>query len=109
MIDDLRRLFPKTKNEDLAEYIGVSQRTLVRKARELRLEKDSVWMAVIRETNRRLADFEARRKGYPGGFVKGHTEKYGGEFKKGHRFSGDAEQRRREGIRKAWVRRRLGL
>ena len=40
MCDDLKRLFPTTKNDDLAQYLGVSVRTMIRKARKLGIEKD---------------------------------------------------------------------
>lgn len=40
MIADLRRWFPTTLNEELAGILGVSQRTMIRKARELGLQKN---------------------------------------------------------------------
>lgn len=43
MLSDLKRYFPTTKNAELAEMIGVSQRTLIRKARELGISKDEQW------------------------------------------------------------------
>lgn len=43
-LETMRREFPTTTNEDLAIDLGVSQRTLIRKARELGLEKDPNWL-----------------------------------------------------------------
>ena len=47
MLDYLRRHFSTTLNEDLADYLGVSLRTMIRKARELGLRKDPRWLSEI--------------------------------------------------------------
>ena len=39
MIADLKRYFPTTPNKDVADILGVSERTLIRKARELGINK----------------------------------------------------------------------
>lgn len=62
MIRTLRELFPTTKNADLAIELGVSERTLVRKARELGVNKDPVWQSEVWEENRKLAHFANRIK-----------------------------------------------
>lgn len=52
MIDTLKRDFATTLNEELAGVLGVSIRTMIRKARELGLEKDRQWLRDI--SNARL-------------------------------------------------------
>ena len=51
MLDDLRRLFARTKNEEVAVVCGVSVRTMIRKARELGLQKDPEWMRAHSRAN----------------------------------------------------------
>lgn len=71
MLDYLRRNFPTMLNQELAECLGVSQSTMIRKAREMGLEKDKKWLQGIWDERRHMAHSAARRKGYPGGFKKG--------------------------------------
>lgn len=52
---DFRRLFPVTKNEDLAIEFGCSPRTIVRKARQMGLKKDPQWLKGVWDKNRVLA------------------------------------------------------
>lgn len=82
MTDDLKRLFATTRNEDLAELVGVSPRTLVRKARELGLNKDQQWQHGNVMRNLKMAQFESRRLGYPGHIMKGQHRSPETEFKK---------------------------
>lgn len=72
MLSLLQRYFPTTRNEELAELVGVSSRTLVRKARQLGLVKDPVWLKEIYNLNRRAAQAENKRKGPQGSFKKGN-------------------------------------
>ena len=44
MLELLTKKFHNTKNEDLVIDLGVSLRTMIRKARQLELKKDSEWM-----------------------------------------------------------------
>lgn len=44
MISDLKKYYPTTKNAELANLFGVSQRTINRKASELGLCKDKAWL-----------------------------------------------------------------
>lgn len=53
MLCILKRHYATTFNEELAELIGVSPRTLVRKARELGISKDPDWMKEVCRTNAR--------------------------------------------------------
>ena len=121
MCDDLKRLFPTTKNEDLAQYLGVSVSTMIRKARKLGIEKDKDWMHGIVMHHLKMAKFESDRLGKPGRFPKGVHSNPDGEFKKGRietpeqrekRVAGMLEYNKRhpdklkERARKAWVTRR---
>jgi hypothetical protein len=121
MLDYLRRHFPTTLNEELAGCLGVSQRTMIRKARELGLTKDAAWLQQVWDERRRLAHVISKRKGYPGGFVKGVRNNPDGEFKKGRVETPEQRERRvagmleynrkhpdklRERAKKAWVTRR---
>ena len=107
MLDDLIRLFPTTMNEDMADILGVSVRTLIRKARELGLRKDPVWLRGIWEDHRRLARFESRRKGYPGGFQDHPERGMPYRFKKGHQLTPEQKAKQRESMI-AWYRRNPG-
>lgn len=82
MIADLKRYFPTTLNEELAGILNVSPRTMVRKARELGLEKDKVWLRAIWEERRLMAHVESKRRGYPGCFKKGNMIGVEYRFKK---------------------------
>ena len=71
MLSLLKRYYPTTRNEELAELIGVSPRTVTRKARELGLVKDPDWLKEVYNYNRRDAQAASKRKGYPGSFQPG--------------------------------------
>ena len=104
MLSEIRRLYPTNTNQDVSEYIGVSVRTLIRKARELGLEKDPVWLHKIWEDSRRLAQFESRRKGYPGCFRERPESGVKYRFKKGHRISPKEREKISQSL-KDWYRR----
>lgn len=93
MLSDIRRLYPTNTNQDVSEYIGVSVRTLIRKARELGLEKNRTWLHKVWGDNRRLAHFESRRKGYPGGFHERPDTGAPYRFKKGHQMSPEEKEK----------------
>lgn len=71
MLSLLKRHFPNTRNDEVAELIGVSPRTMIRKARELGLEKDPDWLQGVWNFNRMDAQAQSKRKGYPGTFKPG--------------------------------------
>ena len=106
MLHDLRTMYPVTLNEELAGMLGVSIRTLIRKARELGVEKDKTWLGDVWEKHRIMAHDESRRRGYPGGFKKGEHVNPDGEFKHGHSLTDEQEQKRRESLRKSWIKRK---
>ena len=84
MLADLKRHFPTTRNEECAEMLGVSVRTLVRKAREVGVEKDPQWLHGIWNHNRLMGQATTRLHGNRGAFKKGFHSNPAGEFKKGH-------------------------
>ena len=55
MISEMRRYYPTTKNAELADYFGVSQRTINRKAAELGLTKSKQFIADVSKDNGYLA------------------------------------------------------
>lgn len=62
MLSDLKRHYPTTKNKELAELLGVSERTLVRKARELGIGKNPEWLACVSRTNGFIGYLEYKSK-----------------------------------------------
>lgn len=73
MLSLLRRYFPNTKTEEVAEMIGVSHRTVIRKARELGIEKDADFLLRVWDENRLLAHVSNKTNGNSGMIKKGHT------------------------------------
>lgn len=55
MLSELKRYYPTTKNAELADYFGVSQRTINRKAAELGLTKSKQFIADVSKDNGYLA------------------------------------------------------
>jgi hypothetical protein len=121
MLDYLRQHYATTLNEELAGCLGVSVRTMIRKARELGLVKDREWLLSIWDERRVVAQIVSRRMGNPGAFKKGIRHNPDGEFKKGRKESDEMRARRIEKLkkwnrmnpaklteraRKAWVTRR---
>lgn len=103
MLDYLRRHFPTTLNAELAECLGVCMRSMIRKARELGLEKDPDWLMGVYAERRQMAHSASRRKGYPGAFQKGVRANPAGEFKKGEVRSPEVRRKIGEAIRR-WCR-----
>ena len=81
MLDYLRQHFATTLNEELAGCLGVSSRTMLRKARELGLKKDKAWLKALWNENRKYAHFVSRRHGYPGCIKPGQHLSPATEFK----------------------------
>ena len=104
MLSDLRRMFPTEPNKEVAEYVGVSVRTLIRKARELGLRKDPDWLHQMWEDNRRLAHFVSRARGYPGGFQERPESGAHTRLKKGHQLTSEQKAKQSESM-KCWYRR----
>lgn len=55
MISELKRYYPNTSNEELVELFGCSTRTIVRKARELGLNKSKEHMSYTAKQKSMLA------------------------------------------------------
>lgn len=94
MLDYLRRHFATTLNDELAGCLGVSRRTMIRKARELGLEKDHAWLAGVWEERRLMAQSATRRHGNSGQFKKGC--RFNPEWEFGRRPPLTDEQRRKQ-------------
>lgn len=91
MLGYLRRNFPTTTNQELAEWLGVSPSTVIRKARELGLYKDPDWMAKKSSQNGKIGAMVTRLKGNSGQIKKGEHRNPAGEFKPGHKSSPEAK------------------
>lgn len=85
MVDDLKAMFPTTLNEDMAHIVGVSVRTMIRKARELGLRKDAEWLLGVWNDRRMVAHCVNKVHGNSGMFKKGCHASPATEFKKGRR------------------------
>ena len=107
MLDDLCSMFPTTQNAELAGILGVSQRTMIRKARELGLEKNKAWLLKQWEDNRFLAHCVAKQKGYPGSIKKGEHRGRDNEFKPGHRMTDEEREKQSRSLKASWVKRRF--
>lgn len=87
MLDYLKRNYATMLNSDLAEWLGVSVRTTVRKARELGLQKDAQWLASVWKGCRMLACASNKINGNPGCFKKGMHASPATEFKTGRTYN----------------------
>ena len=94
MLDDLRRLYPTTKNEDLVDILGVSQRTLIRKARELGIQKNPDWQHGNTMRHLKMAQLHNKVYGVKTQFKKGESYCPENQFKPGHRCTPEQEARR---------------
>ena len=103
MLDYLKQHYATTLNEELAGCLGVSPRTMIRKARELGLEKDKAWLHGVYEERRRMAMSAYKRKGCPNAFRKGVRSSPATEFKKGHTESEETKTKRIAAV-KRWCR-----
>jgi len=105
-VQDFKRMFPFNTNEDLAIEFECSVRTVVRRARELGLEKDPDWLQRVWNKNRRMAHFMNTLESTPKADLTNFIE--GGKahrYQKGHSDNLTPEQRS-ERMKKAWETRR---
>ena len=110
MLKLLKDYFPHMFNKPLAKWIGVSDRSLIRKARELGLEKRPGFLDDRREEISDLAR-TSLKKAYREGrlkstFKKGERNNPAGEFKKGHVESLETKVKRSAAEKAAWKRRK---
>jgi hypothetical protein len=82
MLDDLKSMYPDTLNQEVAEYVGVSWRTLRRKAKELDLKKDPDFIKRINKKNLFEMHLHNRLYGNAGMIKKGEHRSPETEFKK---------------------------
>lgn len=108
MLDDLRTMYPTTFNTELAHILGVSSRTMIRKARELGLEKDREWLMGVYRENVRVAHCMNKVHGNSGQFKRGVRSSPDTEFKSGtHKpLTDEQEAKRRESLKRSWCLRR---
>lgn len=104
MLSYLRRHFPTTLNEELAGCLGVSMRTLSRKAQQLGLRKDPDWLHRIWDERRIMAQVKAKRCGNPGHWKKGEHSNPEYEFKPGRKPTDEEKAKHAESM-KRWYRR----
>lgn len=111
MIKLVQDHYPTMFNKALALWVGVSIRSLERKAKELGVEK-------VKDFNTYKADGISRiisdgvKKAYAEGrkttqFQKGVRNNPNGEFKSGHRFEGEIEEKRLGRIRATHRRKKM--
>lgn len=108
MVDDLKAMYPTTLNEDMAHIVGVSVRTMIRKARDLGLEKDREWLTGVYRENVRVACCLNKVHGNKGQFKKGVRSSPDTEFKTGRMkpLTDEQEAKRRESLKRSWCLRR---
>jgi hypothetical protein len=117
MLSELKQRFPYEFNKNIAKDFGISWRSLVRKARELGLEKEANFLNTKRpEIVKLIAKVRRHNPAQQGkGFAIPNSEPY--RFKKGHtpRIAWDIELRERvhkkrnETIRRDRIRIKYGL
>ena len=103
MLSYLKRHFATTLNEEMAGLLGVSLRTVNRKAKELGLEKNSEWLQAIWAERRLMANAVVRLAGGNSGtFKKGEHRNPAGEFKPGHKASEESRRKAAHGASRYW-------
>lgn len=110
MLKLLRDFFPIMFNDCLAKWLGVGQRTMIRKARALGLQKVPDFYERKRDAIRERL-MEGREK-YGWGnsvntrFKKGDPRICGKQFEKGYMPTEQTRAKMSEGMRKMWARRK---
>ena len=64
MLSDLKRYYPNTSNAELVELLGVSERTIVRKARELELVKSEEYVREVMKGKSFMAHLAKKKLRY---------------------------------------------
>lgn len=108
MLKLLRDYYPTMINYSLSRLIGVSQRTMIRKARELGLEKTDDFMEINRKSIRDSISAGLKRHGpQPTHFQKGVRANPEGEFKPGYRESPETKAKRSASLKETWKRKKI--
>lgn len=82
MIETLKRDYPTTPNKDLVEKLGVSEKCVVRKARQLGLSKDHDWLTEARK-RKWTPEEKKRHSAYLREWYNNNPEKAKAVYKKG--------------------------
>lgn len=106
MLKVLTDFFPIMFNGALAKWLGVSLRTVSRKAAELGLKKQDGFRELKREAWSRRQSEGLRKVECATRFKKGERASPATEFRKGRKLSPEAEAKRSESLKKAWKRRK---
>ena len=108
MIELLKTYFPTMTNLSLSRLIGVSVRTLNRKAAELGLQKAPDFLEInARTISERISSALKRKGNFGTQFVKGVRSNPEGEFKPGHKESPETKEKRRASLRETWRRKKI--
>lgn len=80
MIADLLRMYPQTKNDELAEFFGISKKTVIRKAKSMGLNKTAEFTRAVSQEGLRRARLTNLTRGNKGQFKQGERATPGSEF-----------------------------
>lgn len=104
MISYMKRKYPTTKNDIMAEALGINKRTIIFKAREMGLYKDPTILNGWRRQSLVIAHVMYRAKGSPNRFKPGN--KFGG-FQKGQKIPEEQLAKRSASAKITWERKRI--
>lgn len=105
----LTDFFPIMFNDALAKWLGVSIRTVTRKARELGLKKKDNFHELKKDKIRERQREALKKVECATRFKKGHHASPATEFKKGQKLSPEMIAKRSEGLKKAWKKKKQSL
>ena len=103
MISYMKRKYPTTKNDIMAEALGINKRTIIFKAREMGLYKDPAILNGWRRQSLVIAHVMYRAKGSPNRFKPGN--KFG--FQKGQKIPEEQLAKRGAAMKRTWERKRI--
>ena len=108
MLNLLKTYYPTMTNLLLSSLIGVSMRTLTRKASELGLQKAPDFLEInTRTISERISSALKLKGNFGAQFVKGVRSNPEGEFKPGHKESPETKEKRRASLRETWRRKKI--
>lgn len=89
--------------------VGVSRRTLTRKAKELGLKKREDFRELKKDAIRQKQSDALKKVECATRFKKGHHASPATEFKKGQKLSPEMIAKRSEGLKKVWKKKKQSL
>ena len=95
------------KDKDLAKWLGVSKRTLIRKARTLGLQKKENFCELRKMDIAHLSSEALKRMPSDTRFKKGERHNPKGEFKPGHSETPETRAKRIASLKETWRRKKL--